>query len=212
MTTHYYRNTHKMLKYNLSFFLTLFVFFAHSQTDVGSWLIYKNKLKLNNQLNFDSQYQHRSFNLDLEEDQRLITVGLTHKPNPNISLSAGYRQIAALEEHGAYQKIAIHTQLNCVRLTNTFFIEERWLANNLQMRYRFGLTANMPLSPKLSLLLSEEVFLQNSATSFNQNRAAVQLSHRFSEALQLNTGLMHWQFNTFKRWVFTLSLSHNISL
>ena len=201
-----------MLNYKLSYLLTLFVFFAHGQTDFGSWLIYKNTLKLNDQLSFDSQYQHRSFNLDLEEDQRLITAGLTYRTNPNITFSAGYRQIAAIEEHGAYQKIAIHTQFNSVRLTNTFFIEERWLANNLQIRYRFGLTASMPLSPKLSLLLSEEAFLQNTTTSFNQNRAAVQLSHRLSEVLQLNTGLMHWQFNTFKRWVFMLSLSHNISL
>lgn len=201
-----------MFKYKLLFIATLFTTTAFAQTDTGSWLIYKNKLKINEKTSFDTQYQHRSFELDLAEDQALFTAGFTHTVLPNISLSAGYRKISALSEHGAYQKVAFSTQLNKVKLTNSFFLEERWLGENFQLRYRFGLTAKILLSEKAALLLTEEVFLQNSAMSFNQNRVTAQVSHKLSEVLQLNTGIMHWQFPTTKQWVLLLSLAHTINL
>lgn len=202
----------KISKHKHTVLLLLFWNFSYGQTDFGSWLIYKNSLKLNPQTSIDTQLQRRSFSFNFDEDQSLITTGLTHRLNQNLSLSAGYRQIRAIEEQGAYQKVALRTQLNNVRLTNTFLLEERWIAKNLQIRYRFGFVVNLPLSPKYEFLFSEEIFLQNSATSFNQNRVTAQVSYKLADALQLNTGLMHWQFNTNKRWVFLLSLSHNITL
>jgi len=150
--------------------------------------------------------------MDFAEDQALITAGLSHLVSPNTTVSAGYRKIGALSENGMYQKIAFSTQLNKVKFTNSFFLEERWLGDNFQLRYRFGLTAKIPLSSKTALSLTEEVFLQNSGTSFNQNRITTQVLHKLSDALHLNFGLMHWQFPTTKQWVFLLSLSHAIRL
>ena len=199
-------------KYNSLLFFLICSLTTVAQNDVGSWIIYKNKLKLNSKTSIDTQYQHRSFTLDLAEDQALITAGLSHVILPNLTLAAGYRKISALSEHGMYQKIAFSTQLNKVKLTNSFFLEERWLGNNFQLRYRFGLTAKIPLSPKTALSMTEEVFLQNTGTSFNQNRVTAQLSHKLSDVLQLNSGVMHWQFPNLKRWVFLLSLSHTISI
>ena len=201
-----------MLNYKLFFLSTLFTTITFAQTDVGSWLIYKNKINISEKTSIDTQYQHRSVELDLAEDQALITAGFTHKVLPFISVSAGYRKIGALSEHGAYQKVALLTQLEKVKLTNSFFLEERWLGDNFQLRYRFGLTANIPLSSKVSLSLTEEVFLQNSGTSFNQNRVTAQLSHKLSDILKLHTGIMHWQFPTIKQWVFLLSLSQTVNL
>ncbi|MDA0780135.1 MAG: DUF2490 domain-containing protein [Bacteroidetes bacterium] len=200
------------LKYNISFLFLIFSTLSIAQNDIGSWLIYKNKLKLNSKTSIDTQYQHRSFTLDFEEDQALITAGFSHALLENVIVSAGYRKIGALSENGMYQKIAFSTQLHNVKLTNSFFLEERWIGENFQLRYRFGLTAKIPLSSKTALSLTEEVFLQNSGTSFNQNRVTAQVSHKLSDALQLNSGIMHWQFPDLKSWVFLLSLSHTISL
>lgn len=201
-----------MLKFKLQI-LTLFLSIsAIAQTDTGSWLVYKNKLKINEKTSIDAQYQHRSFELDLKEDQALITAGFTHAVSPNISIAAGYRKIAALDENGAYQKVSLSTTLNKVKLTNSFFLEERWLGNNFQLRYRFGLTAKVPLNSKTTFSISEEVFLQNSETSFNQNRVTAQFSRTLSPKFQLNTGLMHWQFPSSKQWVFLVSLAHTISM
>lgn len=201
-----------MLKFKLQ---TLFLFLstlAIAQTDTGSWLVYKNKLQINEKTSIDTQYQHRSFELDLKEDQALITAGFTHAVSPNIVIAAGYRKIAALDENGAYQKISFSTALNKVKLTNSFFLEERWLGDNFQLRYRFGLAAKMPLNSKTTFSVSEEVFLQNSGTSFNQNRVTAQFSRKFSPTFQFNAGLMHWQFPNTKQWVLLMSLTHTISL
>lgn len=199
-------------KFNILLFFLTASFFSIAQRDVGSWLIYKNKLLLNTKTSIDTQYQHRSFTMDFAEDQALITAGLSHLVLPNTTVSVGYRKIGALLENGMYQKIAFSTHLNKIKFINSFFLEERWLGDNFQLRYRFGLTAKIPLSLKTAMSLTEEVFLQNSGTSFNQNRITAQVLHKLSDALTLNFGLMHWQFPTTKQWVFLLSLSHAIRL
>ena len=201
-----------ILKYNTLFLFLIFSTLSAAQNDIGSWLIYKNKLKLNSKTSIDTQYQHRSFTLDFEEDQALITAGLSHALLENVTVSAGYRKIGSLSENGMYQRIAFTTQLHKVKLINSFFLEERWIGDDFQLRYRFGLTAKIPLSTRTALSLTEEAFLQNSGTSFNQNRVTAQVSHKLSDALQLNSGIMHWQFPNLKRWVFLLSLSHTISI
>ncbi|MAS67814.1 MAG: hypothetical protein CMC43_00560 [Flavobacteriaceae bacterium] len=201
-----------MLKYNLFVFCSLFTLSTHAQTDVGSWLIYKNKLKINSNTSIDLQYQHRSFELDLAKDQALFTAGFSSYLSPNITLSGGYRKIAAINEDGAYQKLAFITQINKIRFINAVFVEERWINKDLQLRYRFGLTASLPLTAKLTFSLSEEIFLQNWGSGFNQNRFTAQVSNNLSQELKLNTGIMHWQFPTMKKWVFLISLAHNISL
>ena len=201
-----------MLKYNLFVFCSLFTLSTHAQTDVGSWLIYKNKLKINSNTSIDLQYQHRSFELDLAKDQALFTAGFSSSLSPNITLSGGYRKIAAINEDGAYQKLAFITHINKIRFINAVFVEERWINKDLQLRYRFGLTASLPLTAKLTFSLSEEIFLQNWGSGFNQNRFTAQVSNNLSQELKLNTGIMHWQFPTMKKWVFLVSLAHNISL
>lgn len=202
----------KTLKYNLYILCSLIALSTQAQTDVGSWLIYKNKLKTNSNTSIDMQYQHRSFDLDLAKDQALFTAGFSSAISSNVTLSAGYRKIAAINEDGAYQKLALSTQLNKVRLTNTVFIEERWINKDLQLRYRFGLKVTLPLTQKLAVSISEEVFLQNAGSGFNQNRFTAQASSKLSNSLTLNTGIMHWQFPTMKKWVFLVALAHNISL
>ena len=201
-----------MLKYNLFIFCSLFTLSTLAQTDVGSWLIYKNKLNINSNTSIDLQYQHRSFDLDLAKDQALFTAGFSSLLAPNITLSGGYRKIAAINEDGTYQKLAFITQINKVRFINAVFVEERWINKDLQLRYRFGLTASLPLTAKLTFSLSEEIFLQNWGSGFNQNRFTAQVSNNLSQELKLNTGIMHWQFPTMKKWVFLISLAHNISL
>jgi hypothetical protein len=202
----------KTLKYKLFILCSLIALSTQAQTDVGSWLIYKNKLKINSNTSIDMQYQHRSFDLDLAKDQALFTAGFSSALSSNVTLSAGYRKIAAINEDGAYQKLALSTQLNKVRLTNTVFIEERWINKDLQLRYRFGLKATLPLTQKLAVSISEEVFLQNVGSGFNQNRFTAQASSKLSNSLTLNTGIMHWQLPTMKKWVFLVALAHNISL
>ena len=67
----------KTLKYKLFILCSLIALSTQAQTDVGSWLIYKNKLKINSNTSIDMQYQYRSFDLDLAKDQALFTSGFS---------------------------------------------------------------------------------------------------------------------------------------
>ena len=186
-----------------------------AQSDFGSWLIYKNNAKLSDKLTFNNMFQYRSFEMDLDDDQMLITSGFSYALSPNISMGAGYRFIDAKNvflEHGMYQSLAIKSNLNKLKITNKFMIEERWINNNLQLRYRAGVDFGIPLSEKVDLVLSEEVFLMNQGNNFNQNRITVKTNFNLSDSFKLSTGLMHWQFSDLHYWVAQAVLVHNLDL
>lgn len=203
-----------MYRYSPAFLFFFFSFTSYSQNELGTWLSYKNTLKLNSKTSINTQVQHRSFSLDLNDDQGIFITGITHTILPNVSLAAGYRRLktATFLENGIYQKIGLSSSLGKLGISNTIMLEERWINDSFVLRYRIGLGLRFPLTKRTALLLTEEAFLQNKNNSFDQNRLTTQLSHKLSKSLQLNTGIMHWQFSTLKRWAILCSLHHSISL
>ena len=204
---------HKHLLFKLTL-LFLSASSALAQTDVGSWLVYKNQLKLSEKLQLDTQYQHRSFTLNLAQDQNLITAGISSKITPVFTVGGGYRHLNTntFLENGMYQKAALVTSLGQLKLTNSFMLEERWIDDHFQLRYRIGITLSRQLNEKTAISISNEAFLTNTAGSFNQNRFIAQAAHKLSSSLRFNAGMMHWQFSQLKRWVFLCTLTHSLSL
>ena len=202
----------KRFPYSALIFCLLTTSIAQSQNDIGSWLIYKNKLSLNEKTSINTQYQLRSFSLDFSEDQTLITTGLSHVLLPNLSVAAGYRRLSTSTflENGMYQKLALSSSFGTLKLTNTFMLEERWIDDDFALRYRIGFSLRVPLALQTAVIVSEEAFLQNTGTSFNQNRFTVKFVHTVSKKIQLTTGMMHWQFSNLKRWVLLATLSHTL--
>lgn len=205
---------HLFFKKITPLFLSLLASSALAQTDVGSWLVYKNQLKISEKYQVDTQYQHRSFTLNLAQDQNLITAGLSRKITPAFTVGAGYRHLNTntFLENGMYQKAALVSSLGQLKLTNSFMLEERWIDDHFQLRYRIGITLSRQLNEKTAVSISNEAFLTNTAGSFNQNRFIAQAAHRLSPSLRLNAGMMHWQFSQLKRWVFLCTLTHVLSL
>ena len=195
----------------LLFFLTVSV---NAQTDVGTWAVYKNQLTLSESIRFDTQYQHRSFNLDLAQDQHLITMGLSTRLGSGLFLGAGYRRLETdtFSENGMYQKAALGAAFGNLKISNSFMLEERWIDDDFQMRYRFGTTASYPLNPKITLSIGNEVFLANAQGSFNQNRFTAQITQKIGKNMRLNTGVMHWQFSNIKRWVLLCTFTHSLRI
>lgn len=186
-----------------------------AQSDFGTWLVYKNNAKLSENVSFNGMFQYRSFEMDFEDDHMLATAGFSYSLSPNVTMGAGYRFLEAKNnflEHGMYQSLAIKSKLNKIKITNKFMIEERWINNNLQLRYRAGVDFGFPLSEKVDLVLSEEVFLMNQGNNFNQNRITVKTNFSLSDSFKLSAGLMHWQFSNLHRWVAQVVLVHNLDL
>lgn len=203
---------HKKFLYSALLFCSLTTAIVHSQNETGSWLIYKNKLPLNEKTSINTQYQLRSFTLDFSEDQTLVTAGLNHVLIPNFSIAAGYRRLSTSTflENGMYQKLSLSSTFGALKLTNTFMLEERWIDDDFALRYRVGFSLLIPIASQTAVIVSEEAFLQNTGTSFNQNRVAIKLAHTVSKKIQFTTGIMHWQFSNLKRWVLLATLSHTL--
>ena len=205
---------HLFFKKITPLFLFLLASPALAQTDVGSWLVYKNRLKISEKYKVDTQYQHRSFTLNLAQDQNLITAGLSRKITPAFTVGAGYRHLNTntFLENGMYQKAVLVSSLGQLKLTNSFMLEERWIDDHFQLRYRIGITLSRQLNEKTAVSISNQAFLTNTAGSFNQKRFIAQAAHKLSPSLRLNAGMMHWQFSQLKRWVFLCTLTHALSL
>jgi hypothetical protein len=197
---------------------TLIFFIACSytvaaQSDFGTWFVYKNNTKLSDKFTFNGNIQYRSFEMDFEDDHFVAINGFSYSASSNVTISAGHRYLHAKSnflEHGMYQGLSIKSKLNSVKINNRFMVEERWINNNLQLRYRVGVDFGFPLSEKVELVLSEEAFLMNQGNNFNQNRITVKTNFSLSDAFKLSTGLMHWQFSNFHRWVAQVVLVHNL--
>jgi hypothetical protein len=196
-------------------FVCFFSFSSYAQTDVGSWITYQNALELSRNLNLETELQLRSYNLNLENDETLVTLGLTKELRRiPVFVSAGFRRLdtSSFSENGIYQKAFITTTLGNFEYTGKLMLEQRWLNKNYQLRYRVGSEFSYDITSNIKLLISEEVFLSYTAGGFSQNRLIMKASYTASEKFKITTGLMHWKFQETTRWSILLSLKHALSL
>jgi hypothetical protein len=122
-------------------FVCLFSFLSYAQTDVGSWITYQNALGLSRNLDLETELQLRSYNLNLKNDETLVTLGITKELRRfPVFVSAGFRRLdtSSFSENGIYQKASIATTLWNFEYTGKLMLEQRWLNNNYQLRYRVG--------------------------------------------------------------------------
>ena len=196
--------------------IILFVCFSsNAQTEIGSWITYQNALELSRNLNLETELQLRSYNLNLENDETLVTLGITKElRRVPVFLSAGFRRLdtSSFLENGIYQKASITTTLANFEYAGKLMLEQRWLNNNYQLRYRVGSEFSYDINSYIKLLISEEFFLSYTAGGFSQNRLIMKASYTPTEKFKITTGLMHWKLQETTRWSILFSLKHSLSL
>ena len=193
----------------------MFSFLSYAQTDVGSWITYQNAFGLSRNLDLETELQLRSYNLNLKNDEILVTLGLTKELRRfPVFISAGYRRLdtSSISENGIYQKASIATTLWNFEYTGKLMLEQRWLNNNYQLRYRVGSEFSYDITSNIKLLISEEIFLSYTDGGFSQNRLIMKALYTPSKKFNIATGLMHWKFQETTRWSILLSLKHALSL
>ena len=193
----------------------MFSFLSYAQTDVGSWITYQNALGLSRNLDLETELQLRSYNLILKNDETLVTLRITKELRRfPVFVSAGFRRLdtSSFSENGIYQKASIATTLWNFEYTGKLMLEERWLNNNYQLRYRVGSEFSYDITSNIKLLISEEIFLSYTDGGFSQNRLIMKALYTPSKKFNIATGLMHWKFQETTRWSILLSLKHALSL
>jgi hypothetical protein len=199
-----------MRKYYIAFiFLSAIKFGSAQEKKFRTWGILNLNQKINKDWSFQSDIQYRAYE-DLDQLQQLLIrggIGYNLTENNN-NILAGYAYVlnrtpsefddyAHSHEHRLYQQFNTKHSINRVNLAHRFRVEERFLETDTQFRFRYQLTATVPLNnPSLVentwyLKAYNELFLQAvKDKTFDRNRLGLNLGYVISPTFTLEGGYM----------------------
>ena len=191
----------------------LFIPWTFSQgSDFGNWMIYFGNNKLNEKFNIHNEVQYRNYNAVGDLEQLLLRTGLGYNLTPNNNnLLLGYGFIRSenyqnldtklvLNEHRIYQQFITKQSFGRVIFSHRYRLEERFVADNFKMRFRYFLATNVALNHKLlvpnTIYLSayNEIFINAKNQLFDRNRIYGGLGYKVSNNLKLEIGYMNQRF------------------
>ena len=192
----------------------LFIPWTFSQgSDFGNWMIYFGNNKLNEKFNIHNEVQYRNYNAVGDLEQLLLRTGLGYNltPNNNNNLLLGYGFIRSenyqnldtklvLNEHRIYQQFITKQSFGRVIFSHRYRLEERFVADDFKMRFRYFLATNVALNHKLlvpnTIYLSayNEIFINAKNQLFDRNRIYGGLGYKVSNNLKLEIGYMNQRF------------------
>ncbi|MEJ6661568.1 MAG: DUF2490 domain-containing protein [Bacteroidia bacterium] len=191
----------------------LFIPWTFSQgSDFGNWMIYFGNNKLNEKFNIHNEVQYRNYNAVGDLEQLLLRTGLGYNLTPNNNnLLLGYGFIRSenyqnldtklvLNEHRIYQQFITKQSFGRVIFSHRYRLEERFVADDFKMRFRYFLATNVALNHKLlvpnTIYLSayNEIFINAKNQLFDRNRIYGGLGYKVSNNLKLEIGYMNQRF------------------
>ena len=182
------------------------------ESDLGNWAIYFGNRKLNDKWNIHNEVQYRNYNAigDLEQLLLRTGVGFNLTPNNN-NVLLGYGFIRSepegsntsrevVDEHRIYQQFITKQSFGRVSLVHRYRLEERFVAADFKVRFRYFLATNVALSkPKLEpktvyLSVYNEIFINSENTLFDRNRLYGGLGYKITKDLKTEVGYMNQRF------------------
>ncbi|MBK9981033.1 MAG: DUF2490 domain-containing protein [Saprospiraceae bacterium] len=201
------------------------------KSDVGNWFIYFGNQKINNKWNWWNEVQYRNYNFAGDLQQLLLRTGVGYnltENNNNVLL--GYAFIKSqryipnsddkvgTNEHRLYQQFITRQNFGRVFIQHRYRIEERFLADDFKMRFRYFLSLNVPLNKKtmeakaIYASAYNEIFLNSTNTLFDRNRLYGALGYVFSKNFRMEAGFMNQTLESSYRNQFQIVLFNNLSL
>jgi hypothetical protein len=208
-------------------FLTTLVFAQKSE--VGNWFIYFGNQKINKNLNFHNEIQYRNYNFIGDNNQLLVRTGIGYnltENNNNILLGYGFintiRYVSNSDEkvetneHRIFQQFITKQNLGRIFLQHRYRIEERFLPNDFQIRFRYFLAVNIPITKKtmeknaLYLSTYNEIFLNAVKPIFDRNRLYGAIGYVINKNIKIEGGFMAQTLENSNRNQFQIVLFNNI--
>ena len=214
---------------NILFTFLLILFFLTpnfgqaQKSDFGNWLIYIGNKKLNSKWNIHNEVQYRNYNAISDLEQLLLRTGLGYTFNNNQSnVLLGYGYIlsenyigdtdtkATVNEHRIFQQFISNQSIGSVRLSHRYRFEQRFVASDFKMRFRYFLSLNIPFSTKENtqnkwyLSAYNEIFLNTETAIFDRNRLYGGLGFKLSSNVRVEAGYMNQFFETSSRDQFNI--------
>jgi len=196
----------------LMFLRISFVSYAQ-KSDLGNWLIYFGNVKLNSKFNWHNEVQYRNYNAVGDLEQLLLRTGVgVNLTENNNNLLLGYGFILSqnyvgnsdekvdVNEHRIYQQFITKQRIGRVGLQHRYRFEQRFVADDFKMRFRYFLGFNLPLNKQevtdgtFYLSSYNEIFLNSKDNVFDRNRLYGGLGFRLNSTLKMEVGYMNQFF------------------
>jgi hypothetical protein len=203
-------NIEKTLLLTLMLFSSTISFAQKS--DVGNWFIYSGNQAINKKWNWWNEVQYRNYNFIGDLQQLVIRTGIGYnltENNNNILL--GYAFINSQQypqgsenkedkvssnENRLYEQFITRQNFGRVFIQHRYRVEERFLANDFRMRFRYQLSFNVPINintmSKNAFYASayNEIFLNAQSPVFDRNRLYGGFGYVINKNFRVETGLM----------------------
>jgi len=222
----------KLKKYYFitTIFLLLCTIALHAQkSNTGNWFIYFGNQKINKKWNWHNEVQYRNFNFMGDLSQLLVRTGIGYnltENNNNILLGYGFinsqkylsnsNEKVGTNEHRVFQQFITRQNFNKVFLQHRYRIEERFLPNDFQMRFRYFLGINIPINkPRLEknayyFSAYNEIFINTQQNIFDRNRLYGAIGYVFNKNIKMEAGYMLQTLESTNRNQFQIVIFNNI--
>jgi long-subunit fatty acid transport protein len=205
-----------------------------AQNDLGTWNVVNINLKVNKKWNVFAETQLRSLSFYDQFHYYEYKGGLTYKLTSNFSATTGIGSYNTYSEGGNFEmpiqneEIRTWVQFNMLNplkwltFEHRYRAEQRYTSNGYRNRFRYRLSAIVPLNSKkiqpktVYAQIWNEIFFTNEEPFFERNRFFIGGGYEFSKNLAVQMGYIY-QFD-YKindetgRDFLNLSLLYNFNL
>ena len=203
---------------------------SYSQkSETGNWFIYFGNQKINPKWNWHNEVQYRSYDFIADTNQLLLRTGIGYnltEDNNNLLLGYGFintqkyipnsDEKTDTNEHRIYQQFITKQKLGRVIVQHRYRIEERFLTNDFQMRFRYFLGINIPINKKTleknAIYLSSynELFINAESPLFDRNRLYGALGYMIHKNIKIEAGFMAQTLEISNRNQFQIAIFNNL--
>lgn len=178
----------------------------HAQNDLGNWNVTNVNIKVNENWNVFAEAQLRSLSLYNNYLYYEFKGGLTHKINSNFSVTTGIGSYNTFSEGGNFQEpiqnkeirswaqINMKNPLEFISFEHRYRAEQRFTSNGYRNRFRYRLSATIPLNNKkivpktVYALIWNEIFFTDKEPFLERNLLFIGGCYEISRNIALQLG------------------------
>ncbi len=217
----------------LSIVLAILMLYAGAamaqKSNYGNWLIYFGNKAIDKKWNWHHEVQYRNYNAIGDLDQLLVRTGIGYnlsENNNNVLMGYAFvnsnKYIAntdektSTNEHRIYQQFITRQSFKGINILHRYRIEERFMNDDVNVRFRYFLSLNIPLNKtvmqKNTLYASiyNEIFLNAKKPTFDRNRFYAALGYMVTNNLRFELGTMTQMLESGNRSQFQIVCFNNI--
>jgi hypothetical protein len=183
----------------------------------GNWLIWFGNARINKHWSVWNEVQVRQFNLAGDMEQLMLRAAVNYHTASGAWLSQGYGRVGTWRytpgtnektvawEHRPYQQVLMRQQHGRVFLTHRYRVEERFLPDDFQLRFRYFLSLNIPLNKSgmdagaWYATAYSETFLRYNNPTFDRHRLYGGIGYVKNKDLRFELAWMEQQLETRRR-------------